>query len=97
MNYNKDKKRARLSDKSVESVIHARDIAKVFDNVAEPFAPTDVNINLEHALDHKLELMCVFTLGFRCYVFFAQTPDTVRYRSVCVGELFMSPGSGTEY
>ena len=55
MNYNKDKKRARLSDKSVESVIHARDIAKVSDNVAEPFAPTDVNINLERALDHKLE------------------------------------------
>jgi hypothetical protein len=55
MNYNKDKKRARLSDKSVESVIHARDIAKVTDNVAEPFAPTDVNINLERALDHRLE------------------------------------------
>ena len=55
MNYNKDKKRARLSDKSVESVIHARDIAKVTDNVAEPFAPTDVNIDLERALDHRLE------------------------------------------
>ena len=55
MNYNKDKKRACLNDKSVESVIHTRDIAKVTNNIAAPFAPTDVDINLQRALDHRLE------------------------------------------
>ena len=40
MNYNKDKKRARLNNKSVERMIHTRDIAKVTDNIAAPFAPT---------------------------------------------------------
>ena len=55
MNYNKDKKRARLNDKSVESVIHTRDITKVTNNVAAPFAPTDVDIDLQRAPDHRLE------------------------------------------
>ena len=55
MNYNRDKKRASLNNKSVESVIHTRDIAKVTDNVAAPFAPTDLAIDLRRALDHRLE------------------------------------------
>ena len=55
MNYNKDKKRARLNNKSVESVIHARDIAEVTNNIAAPFAPTNVDIDLQRALDHRLE------------------------------------------
>ena len=55
MNYNRDKKRASLNNKSVESVIHARDIAKMTNNIAAPFAPTDVDIDLQRALDHRLE------------------------------------------
>ena len=55
MNYKKDKKRARLNDKSVASVIHTRDIAKVRGSVKAPVAPTDLAIDLQRALDHRLE------------------------------------------
>ena len=55
MNYNKDKKRARLGDNSVESVIHTRDIPKVTENIAAPFAQNDVSIDLQRALDHRLK------------------------------------------
>ena len=55
MNYNKDKKRASLNDKSVESVIHTRDIPKVTENVAAPFAQNDLSIDLQRALDHRLK------------------------------------------
>ena len=55
MNYITGKKRASLNDKSVESVIHTRDIAKVTNNVTAPFATTDLAINLQRALDHRLE------------------------------------------
>ena len=55
MNYNKDKKRARLNNKSVASVIQTRDIVKVTKKVAAPFAPADLTICIQHALDHSLE------------------------------------------
>ena len=56
MNYNKDKKRARLDNKSIESVIHTRDIPKVTKNVAAPFAQTHLSsIDLQRALDHRLK------------------------------------------
>ena len=55
MNYNKDKKRASLNDKSVESVIHTRDIPKVTKNVAAPFAQNNLSIDLQRALDHRLK------------------------------------------
>ena len=55
MNYNKDKKRQRLNDKSVASVIHTRDIPKVTKNVAAPFDSSDLTINLKCALDHRIK------------------------------------------
>ena len=36
-------------------MIHARDIAKVTKNGAAPFVPTDFHINLQCALDHRLD------------------------------------------
>jgi hypothetical protein len=54
MNYNKDKKRASLNDETVASVIHTRDVAKVIDDVATPFAATDLDINVKRALEHRL-------------------------------------------
>ena len=55
MNYNKDKKRESLNDKSVASVIHTRDIPKVTKNIAEPFTTSDLTIDLKCALDHRLK------------------------------------------
>ena len=55
MNYNKDKKRERLNDKSVASVIHTRDIPKVTKNITEPFTTSDLTIDLKCALDHRLK------------------------------------------
>ena len=54
MNYNKDKKRASLNDETVASVIHTRDVPKVIDDVATPFAATDLDINVKRALEHRL-------------------------------------------
>ena len=55
MNYNKDKKRQRLNDKSVASVIHTRDIPKVTKNIAAPFDSSDLTIDLKCALDHRIK------------------------------------------
>lgn len=55
MNYNKDKKRSRLHDDSVASVLHTRDIPKVTKDVAAPFSESDLTIDLKSAFDHKLE------------------------------------------
>ena len=55
MNYNKNKNRARLNNRSVASIIHTRDIVKVTDNIAAPFTPTDLAIDFQRALNHKLE------------------------------------------
>ena len=50
MNYIKDKKSARLCDKSVASVINTRDV----DDMATPFTATDLAINIKRALEHRL-------------------------------------------
>ena len=55
-NYNKDKKRVRLNYKNIASVIYTSDIAKVTNNVTAPFTLTDLAIDLQHALDHRLEV-----------------------------------------
>ena len=55
MNYNKDKKRQCLNDKSVASVIHTRDIPKVTTNIAASFDSSDLTIDLKCALDHRLK------------------------------------------
>ena len=55
MNYDTGKKRARLDNKGVESVIHTRVIPKVTGNVAAPFTQNDLSIDLQCAFDHKLK------------------------------------------
>ena len=55
MNYNKDKKRQRLNDKSVASVIPTRDFPKVTKDIAAPFDSSDLTIDLRCAFDHRLK------------------------------------------
>ena len=55
MNYSKDKKRVSLNNTSVAAVPHTRDIAKVTKNLAAPFTPTDLAVNLQCVLDYRLE------------------------------------------
>ena len=54
MNYNKDKKRSRLNDATVASIIHTRDIKNSIDNVYECFSQDDVALDTDRVSLHKL-------------------------------------------
>ena len=55
MNYNKDKKRESVCDKSV-ATMHTIDVAKVISIMATPSAATDLVINIKRLLEHRLKL-----------------------------------------
>ena len=54
MNYNKDKKRANLNDKTVESVIHIRDIPGVLEGSFSDFKSEDLKLDIIRATKHEL-------------------------------------------
>ena len=54
MNYNKDKKRANLNDKTVASVIHVRDIPSVLEGSFSDFESEDLRLDITRATKHEL-------------------------------------------
>ena len=54
MNYNKDKKRANLNDKTVASVIHIRDIPSVLEGSFSDFKSENLSLDMTRATKHEL-------------------------------------------
>ena len=54
MNYNKDKKRANLNDKTVASVVHVRDIPSVLEGSFSDFESEDLRLDITRATKNEL-------------------------------------------
>ena len=54
MNYNKDKKRANLNDKTVASVIHIRDIPSILEGSFSDFKSENLSLDMTRATKHEL-------------------------------------------
>ena len=54
MNYNKDKKRARLNDSTVAGVLHVRDIPPMIDSNLDGFSTNSLTLYIDRAFNHRV-------------------------------------------